>query len=229
MIKKTIKFFLIVFLFLTKKIFVRKHRVPHKIMDNFANKLHSIFIFISIPTLYILWFDIEIYSFSINSVLYLLLFLQFVLIIRYFNPLMLKEKKLQSKIIKQTNRWSLIIFIVNWVFLSFLFSLAFIIILFINYGFYIFIINQIHKQKEQEEFKKQFGENGNYSKEDIVKKHIVNLFESNVNIDQLTRAEIKKQYRLMAKKYHPDVYNGSENDKFVSINLSYKFLIDLVK
>ena len=97
-----------------------------------------------------------------------------------------------------------------------------------NYGFYIFIINQINRQKEQEEFKKQFGD-GNYSKKDIVKKHIQNLFEANLDEKQLSRSEIKKQYRLMAKKYHPDVYDGDENDKFASINLSYNFLLDFVK
>ena len=41
--------------------------------------------------------------------------------------------------------------------------------------------------------------------------------------------ELKKQYRIMAKKYHPDVYKGSDKDKFTSINQSYNFLIDLVK
>ncbi|MBT4707512.1 MAG: J domain-containing protein, partial [Campylobacteraceae bacterium] len=121
-----------------------------------------------------------------------------------------------------------IIFILNWIFLSFLFSLAFLLISFINYGFYIFIINQINKQKAQEEFKKQFGD-GDYSKEDIIKKHIQNLFESDLDINQIQRSEIKKQYRLMAKKYHPDVYTGTQKDKFTSINSSYKFLINLVK
>ncbi len=228
MIKNILKIFLALFLYLITKIFVRKHRVPHKIMDNIANKLHSIFVFTSLPALYIVWFDIYINSFDLNTIIYFALFIQFVLIVRYFNPLMLKQKKIQSKIIKQINKFSLIIFIVNWVFLSFLFSLTFLIMLLINYGFYIFIINQINKQKEQEEFKKQFGD-GDYSKQDIVKKHIINLFESDLDINQIQRSAIKKQYRTMAKKYHPDVYKGDEKDKFVSINSSYKFLIDLVK
>jgi hypothetical protein len=197
-------------------------------MDNFSNKLHSIFIFTSYLALYLLWFDIKIYSFSLNPPIYILLFLQIVIIIRYFNQKMLEKKALQIKIIRKINQLSLLIFIFNWIFLSFGFSLSFIIIVLLNNGFYLFIINQINKQKEQEEFKKQFGD-GDYSKEDIVKKHILNLFESDLSIDQLTRGEIKKQYRLMAKKYHPDVYKGDEKDKFTSINLSYKFLIDLVK
>ncbi|MBT3882509.1 MAG: DnaJ domain-containing protein [Campylobacteraceae bacterium] len=141
---------------------------------------------------------------------------------------MLEKKVFQSKIMNKINRLSLIIFILNWIFLSFLFSLAFLLISFINYGFYIFIINQINKQKAQEEFKKQFGD-GDYSKEDIIKKHIQNLFESDLDINQIQRSEIKKQYRLMAKKYHPDVYTGTQKDKFTSINSSYKYLINLVK
>lgn len=227
-IKNTLKIFLVILIFLTKKIFVRENRVPHNIMDNIANKLHSLFLFTSFPILYLLWFDIYISSISLNTILYLLFFTQFVIIIRYFNPEMLKEKKIQSNIIKKIKSILLLLFIFNWIVFSFLFALSFLLIFLINNGFYIFIISQINKQKEQAEFKKQFGE-GNYSKEDIVKKHILNLFEYEIEVKQLTRAEIKKQYRLMAKKYHPDVYKGSEKDKFTSINLSYNFLLDLVK
>ncbi len=228
MIKKILKIFLAVVVILIKNIFVRKNRVPHKIMDSLANKLHSVFIFTSFSVLYISLFDIYINSYSLNSFMYLVLFLQFVMIIRYFNPEMIKVKELQSNIVKRINKISLIMFIFNWIFFSFLFSLTFVIITFINFGFYVFIINQINKQKEQEEFKKQFGE-GNYSKKDIVKTHIQNLFETDLSEDQITKSDIKKQYRLMAKKYHPDVYDGEEEDKFTSINSSYKFLIDMQK
>lgn len=228
MIKKILKIFLAVILLLIKKIFVRKNRVAHKIMDVLANKLHSVFIGTSFSLLYLSLLDIHIEKYSLNTLLYTLLFLQFVVIIRYFNPEMLKVKALQVRIISLIKKVSLLLFIANWVFVSFLFSLSFIFIFFINYGLYVFIINQINRQKEQEEFKKQFGE-GNYSKKDIVNKHIINLFETNLDEKQLTRNEIKKQYRLMAKKYHPDVYNGNDSDKFASINLSYNFLLDLVK
>ena len=228
MIKKILKIFPAIILLLIKKIFVRKNRIAHKVMDSFANSLHSIFIFTSFSILYLSLFDIHIYGYSLNTILYVLLGLQFVVIIRYFNPEMLKIKKMQSKIVSLVKKISLLLFIINWVFVSFLFSMSFIIIFFMNYGFYIFIINQINRQKEQEEFKKQFGD-GNYSKKDIVKKHIQNLFEANLDEKQLSRSEIKKQYRLMAKKYHPDVYDGDENDKFASINLSYNFLLDFVK
>ena len=228
MVKKIIKIFFSILFFIIKKIFIKKDRIPNRTMDNFSNKLHSIFVFTSFIFIYILWFDIEIYTLSINKLIYILLFLQIVIITRYFNPKMLEVKKLQVKIVKYINKFALLIFIFNWIFLSFGFAFAFIVILLLNNGIYQFIINQVNKQKEQEEFKKQFGE-GNYSKEDMIKKHILNLFETNLDINKLTKSEIKKQYRSMAKKYHPDVYSGSEENKFESINLSYQFLTDLKK
>jgi hypothetical protein len=173
-------------------------------------------------------FDIEISSYSLNTSLYILLFLQMVIITRYFNPQMLIVKEIQTKIIRKINRFVLLIFVFNWIVFSFGFASFFLFILLLNNGIYLFIINQVNKQKEQEEFKKQFGE-GNYSKEDIVQKHILNLFESNRELKDITKSDIKKQYRLMAKKYHPDVSTVDEKDKFASINLSYKFLLESVR
>ncbi|MEA3498693.1 MAG: DnaJ domain-containing protein [Campylobacterota bacterium] len=190
-------------------------------MDSISDKLHSIFIFTSFPALYLLLVEIDISLF-----IYIFMFLQLVIITRYFNPKMLDKKELQISLIRKINKLSLLIFILNWIFISFLFSISFLLILLLNNILYIFIINQLEKQKEQEEFKKQFGE-GSFTKKDIVKKHILNLFESDLDISQITRSEIKKQYRTMAKKYHPDVYKGDEKDKFSSINLSYQYLIDL--
>jgi len=227
-LKNSFKIFLVLIFFLIKKIFVRENRIPHKTMDKIANKLHSIFLFTSLPLVYLLWFDIHLNTIPINVILYSLFFLQFVIIVRYFNPEMLIEKNLQIKILKIIKKVSLLLFILNWISFSFIFAFNFLIVFLINNGFYIFIISQINKQKEQAEFKKQFGE-GNYSQDDIIKKHIFNLFETNLNLKDLTRSEIKKQYRLMAKKYHPDVYNGGQKDKFTSINLSYNFLLDLIK
>ena len=224
MIKNTLKIFFGILFLLMKKIFIRKNRVPHKLMDNFANKLHSIFVYTSFGALYLLWFDIK----PINLPIYILLFLQVVIITRYFNQKMLVKKELQIKIVKRISRFSLFIFIFNWIFLSFGLAFLFIVVTLFNFIIYIFIIDQLEKQKEQEEFKKQFGE-GSYSKEDIVKKHILNLFEENLPLAQITKSDVKKQYRLMAKKYHPDVYKGDEEDKFTSINSSYTFLLDLIK
>jgi len=228
MIKKILKKLLTIVLLLIKKIFIKENRTPNKLMDSFSNTLHSLFIFTSFPLLYLVWFDVNINTFSINLPIYLISFVQLVIIVRYFNPQMLITKELQVNILKMIKKISLLFFIFNWIVFSFGFAFAFVFVLLLNNIFYLFIINQINKQKEQTEFKKQFGE-GRYSKEDIVKKHIRNLFESDLGINQLTRSEIKKQYRTMAKKYHPDVYKGDEKDKFTSINLSYNFLLDLVK
>ena len=228
MIKKTIAIFFVLIFLLLKKIFIKENRVPNKTMDNLSNKLHSIFLFTSFPILYLLWFDLSINKFSINTPLYIFLFLHVIIIIRYFNPKMLLVKELQVAILKKINRFSLVFFIFNWMLFSFGFAFAFLIILLLNNLFYTFIINQINKQKEQAEFKQQFGD-GTYTQDDIVKKHILNLFETELEISSVTKSDIKKQYRIMAKKYHPDVYKGNEKDKFVSINSSYKFLSDLIK
>lgn len=228
MIKKTITIFFSIIFLILKKIFIKKNRHPNKRMDNFSNKLHSIFIFTSFPMLYTLYYDFRIDEYSINTAIYILLFVHILIIIRYFNPGMLITKDTPVKILKKVNTFAIFIFIANWIVFSFLFSLAFIAILLLNNVFYLFIINQINKQKEKEEFEKQFGA-GNYSKGDVLTKHIENLFDTNIDKEDLTRSLIKKQYRLMAKKYHPDVYTGSDKDKFASINQSYNFLLDFVK
>ena len=228
MIKKTLAIFFALIFLILKKIFVKENRIPNKRMDNFSNVLHSLFIFTSFPIIYLLWFDLTINNIDLNLPLYIILILQFILIVRYFNPQMLITKDTQVNLLQKINKVSLLIFITNWIFLSFGFSLIFIIVLLLNNLFYTFLINQIKKQKEQAEFKQQFGE-GNYTKEDIVKKHIINLFESSIDINTLTKSDVKKQYRNMAKKYHPDVYKGDEKDKFNSINKSYNFLLDILK
>lgn len=229
MIKKTLAIFLALIFVVLKKIFIKENRIPNKNMDNFSNKLHTIFIFTSFPIIYLLWFDIQVYNININFPLYIVLFLHIIIVIRYFNPQMLNIKSSQVKILKAINKISLLLFIINWFLFSFGFAISFLMILLLNNIFYTFIINQIKRQKEQAEFKKQFGEEGKYSTQDIIKKHIKNLFEENKDINSITKSDIKKQYRNMAKKYHPDVYKGSEKDKFTSVNQSYNFLLEHIK
>lgn len=228
MIKKILAVFLVLIIVLIKKIFIRKHQVPHKLMDPIANKLHSFFLFSSLGGLYLSSANIKIFNYSLDSIIYIVLFLQLVIVIRYFNPKMLIEKPLQIKIMRTISKFTLFIFIFNWIVFTFGFAFVFLLFGFLNYGFYIFIINQIKNQKEQEEFKQHFGE-GNYSKEDIVKTHILNLFEKDIPMESLTKSDIKKQYRTMAKKYHPDVAKENDKDKFASINTSYRYLLDLVQ
>jgi flagellar biosynthesis/type III secretory pathway M-ring protein FliF/YscJ len=230
MIKKILAFFLAFTLLIIKKIFIRDHPVPHKIMDPFSNKLHSLFIYTSLIGMYAAMIEIEVFDYSLDSIIYLVLFLQFVLIIRYFNQRMLEEKEQQIKLVKNISRFSFVLFIANWIFFTFGFAVAFILMTLVNYAFYVFINNQIKRAKEQEEFKKQFGQEAqNYSKADIVKTHISNLFEEEKDINSITKSDIKKQYRKMAKKYHPDVCQEEDKDKFASINTSYNYLLELVE
>jgi hypothetical protein len=228
MLKRITLIFLTMIFFIIKKIFFRENRTPHKTMDNLANTLHSLSIFTSFSILYLSWFDIYINTFSLNNFLYLIFFLQYLIIIRYCNPKILVVKVQQVKIMKKINKFFVLLFLFNWIFFGISFAFYFLLILLLNNIFYLFIINQVNRQKEQAEFKKQFGD-GKYSQKDIMKKHIINLFESDLDISQLTRRDVKKQYRLMAKQYHPDVYAGNEKDKFTSINMSYNFLLDVVK
>ncbi|MEA3316263.1 MAG: DnaJ domain-containing protein [Campylobacterota bacterium] len=198
-------------------------------MDNFSNKLHSLFLLTSFFTVYVTTSDIDINGFSLNIIMYSLLFLQMVIITRYFNSKMLISKNLQVKTTKIINKFFIFIFILNWIFISFGTAFFSLVILLLNNGLYLIIINLVKKSKEQEEFKKQFGEDGNYTKADILKTHIVNLFESERDIESITKSDVKRQYRAMAKKYHPDVYKGEQQEKFSSIHLSYKYLMDLKK
>ena len=226
--KTILKTFFALLFIIVGKIFINKNRIPNKTMENVANKAHTYFLYTSFFTLYISLININIVSTSLDILLYSLLFLQSVIITRYFNQKMLEPKESQISTLKLINKISLITFILNWIFISFGFAVLFLFFLLLNNLLYIFIIMQIKKQKEQEEFKQQFGE-GTYSKEDILNKHILNLFEKSIDISHLSKSDIKKQYRTMAKKYHPDVYKGDDTDKFRSINSSYKYLLDLQK
>jgi len=226
--KTILKTFFALLFVIADKIFINKNRIPNKTMESVANTAHSLFIYTSFFTLYAALFDIKIVTTSLAMILYLLLFSQSVVITRYFNQKMLEPKESQVSTLKLINKIAFIIFLSNWIFISFGFALLFLFFLLLNNLLYIFIIMQIKKQKEQAEFKQQFGE-GTYSKEDILNKHILNLFEKSIDISHLTKSDIKKQYRTMAKRYHPDIYKGDDPDKFRSINSSYKYLLELQK
>ena len=42
----------------------------------------------------------------------------------------------------------------------------------------------------------------------------------------ITKDDIKKQYKELAKRYHPDVYGS--NEKMTEINLAYKVIMDYI-
>ena len=53
------------------------------------------------------------------------------------------------------------------------------------------------------------------------------LYETLEIDDNATAAEIKKAYRSLAKKYHPDINKSPEaEDKFKEINAAYEVLSD---
>jgi curved DNA-binding protein CbpA len=49
-----------------------------------------------------------------------------------------------------------------------------------------------------------------------------------LDIDKpITIDDIKKQYRRLAKRYHPDKYKGEDaNEKFIKIQMAYKILME---
>lgn len=50
------------------------------------------------------------------------------------------------------------------------------------------------------------------------------------NRHKITIQDIKTQYKVMAKKYHPDKYKGDDaKDKFIQIHMAYEVLTDIHK
>ncbi|MEE2694730.1 MAG: DnaJ domain-containing protein [Pseudomonadota bacterium] len=75
--------------------------------------------------------------------------------------------------------------------------------------------------------RKRFEKNGNYSFNEQVEHSLMILnLTSNSNQD-----ELKKRYKILVKKYHPDVKNDLSNKeiKMKDINKAYKILLDHFK
>lgn len=45
--------------------------------------------------------------------------------------------------------------------------------------------------------------------------------------NKYTEEEVKKAYRTLAKKYHPDIAGEQNNHMFAEINKAYEFLVEL--
>ena len=45
--------------------------------------------------------------------------------------------------------------------------------------------------------------------------------------NRYTEKEVKKVYRVLAKKYHPDIAGEHNNHMFAEINKAYEYLIEL--
>lgn len=111
------------------------------------------------------------------------------------------------------------------IFIIVLFSIAFkfkllinyIIILFLNILIYKIIPMNINNNQENNKF-------------DLIK-HFEVLYEKDIkyiNYKNLKLNEIKKQYKKIAKKYHPDLYK-KDNNKFIKIKESYEVIIKYYK
>lgn len=124
-------------------------------------------------------------------------------------------------------RYSIVIFIVNVLIFTWSFAFGVFFISFLAKLLYIEFPKAQERIKAQNEFKQQFGDINTDTKideETILKKHIENLFEENIPFETIDNSMLKKQFRKMAKIYHPDTNAGEHNDRFHSIKLSYDFL-----
>ena len=109
--KTILKTFFALLFIIVGKIFINKNRIPNKTMENVVNKAHTYFLYTSFFTLYISLIDIKISFIYIDTILYSLLFLQSVIITRYFNQKMLEPKESQIHTLKLINKIAFITFI----------------------------------------------------------------------------------------------------------------------
>lgn len=214
LIKKSLSFATFFF----NKIFIRPNskNIQEPFFNNLSNYAHSFFIYTLPFSYYLAIFDTYLFSKSINLYIFTLLFFQILITVRYINPLLLQEKKTQIDIVLKINKVSLLIFIGHWLLFSFWLAFVFLLITFLFNIIYISIL-KIGKHNTQDEYSPHFHNNYHF------KKHLNILFESPFNIEDLTLPILKKQFRKMAKKYHPDV-NNANSDKFIEIKKSYDFL-----
>lgn len=208
-----------------KLIFVKKTISTNKTINNFFNFIHTTWLPVALILAVLDMLDIisTLTSFSVILV-------HLILIIRNINPSMFIVKEKISKFSNTLFRFALLIFIFNVILFTWGFGFGFLAITILGRILYIDLPRSQEKMKEQNEFKQQFGDyDGSLNEKAIMKKHIENLFEQDIDIDSLDQATLKKQYRQMAKVYHPDKNDGEHNDRFHSIKQSYDYLKAKVK
>jgi len=162
----------------------------------------------------------------INTVTSLsIILIHLILIIRNVNPLIFQKKEKISNITNQIFKYSLLIFIFNVFVFTWSFAFGVFIITVFGRLIYIELPKTQEKMKKQNEFKQQFNDyNGEVNERTITQKHIENLFNKSISLESIDKTILKKQFRDMAKIYHPDKNNGEHDDKFHSIKQSYDFL-----
>lgn len=160
-------------------------------------------------------------SFTSISIILLHLFLAF----RKISPAVFQNKSIVVDIANILFRYSILIFIFNVFVFTWSFAFGLFFLSLVAKLLYIELPKAQERIKEQNEFKQQFGDlKGDINQDTITKKHIQNLFEKEITIEQIDQKVLKKQFRNMAKKYHPDANKGEHNDRFHSIKLSYDYL-----
>lgn len=153
-----------------------------------------------------------------------------ILIIRNVNPFMFQVKEKISDFTNKIFRFSILIFIFNVFVFTWSFAFGVLLLTILGRMLYVELPKVQEKMKEQNEFKQQFSDyDGRVDEQTITKKHIENLFESDVALSSIDEKILKKQFRQMAKVYHPDKNNGEHDDRFHSIKQSYDYLKQKIK
>jgi len=205
---------------LLKKIFVKDRPSTNKTINNIFSFLHTIWLPSSIvfATLDTIGTIDSLTSVSIVSI-------HLILIIRNVNPLMFQKKEKISNFTNGIFRFTILLFIFNVFVFTWSFAFAILLLSLIGRLLYIELPKSQEKMKEQNEFKQQFNDfDGDINDTTITKKHIENLFEKDIALENIDQKSLKKQFRDLAKIYHPDKNNGEHNDRFHSIKQSYDYL-----
>lgn len=208
-----------------KLIFVKNRVSTNKFNNKLFNTLHTVWF----PSAIVVAF-LDVLGLISTLTSFLIILIHLILIIRNVNPMMFEKKDKLIEFINRVFRFSLLIFIFNVIVFTWSFAFGFLFISIIARVLYIELPKTQEKMKEQNEFKQQFGEfDGSIDEQTIVKKHIDNLFEKDISLQSIDEKILKKQFRDMAKIYHPDKNNGEHDDRFHSIKQSYDYLKEKVK
>lgn len=203
-----------------KFIFVKK-RVSTSIYHNkFFSTLHTLWLSVA---LFVAFLDTLGVISSLAS--WAIVLIHLILVIRNINQLMFVKKQRLIKVTQTLLKFSILIFIFNVIMFTWSFAFAFFFIVLFGRLLYVELPQTEEKMKQKDQFKQQFGDfEGPLNETNITNKHIENLFEQEIALESIDEKTLKKQFRSMAKIYHPDKNNGEHDDRFHSIKQSYDYL-----
>jgi hypothetical protein len=217
-----------------KKIFnIRRSPKKHnKTMEKIADFLHGSLLFSSVFLFYLFFLDEKILNISLNIPIFLFFSANLYLIHKFSGKDFLQPKPIQRTISHFLNKYSIFLFIIHWIFLSFWAGAGiFVLTTFLAIN-YIYAVDFLRARPTFDRASFSYSYNHSYNQSsgrrpyssNLRKEHIKNLFEEDKPFDSLNKEIIKRQYKKIAKKYHPDLYSG-EPAKFQSIQESYQFLL----